>query len=1261
MHGAVPTVVEKTRSMLLSYPPELPISEKKDDIVAAIRAHRVLVIAGDTGSGKTTQLPKMCLEAGQGQSGLIGCTQPRRIAAISVAERVGEEVRDPALVGYKIRFHDRTGPTTRIKFMTDGVLLAETRQDRDLGRYDTIIIDEAHERSLNIDFLLGCLRQLLTRRGDLKLIISSATLDTAKFSDHFGGAPVINVSGRTYPIDIDYLPCGAGEDDSEETYVELAARMAVRITEERGGGDMLVFMPTERDIRDCTDLLAQQMGDAALVLPLFGRLHAADQRKIFRPSPRRKIIVATNIAETSITVPGIRYVIDTGLARISRYNPRARTTSLQVQRVSRASCDQRTGRCGRTGPGYSLRLYSEEDYLGRPRFTQPEIQRANLAEVILQMLSLGLGVPRDFPFLDPPAVNAVRDGYALLQELGAITPDNRLTGRGKIMAGLPLDPCIARVIIEAAELGALREVKIIAAGLSIQDPRIRPADNEQQADAAHKRFADRSSDFMGLLNIWELFTATADKVRSRARLRKFCTGHFLSWQRMREWLDIHDQLNELTAKNKRFRDNTAAAGFDAVHQALLSGFLRNIGQKKEKNIYRISGGREAMLFPGSALFNHGGQWIVCASFMETSRLFAMNAANIDGRWLEKIGGDLCRRSWSDFHWEKKAGRVVALEKVTLFGLVIVAGRKVNYGTINDAAAREAREIFIHQALVGGELGGGYSFLRHNLALIKKFSEMEARTRRRNIVVDDTLLYRFYDERLGMVYDRHTLNRDIRKNRGDRYLRMTGDDVCRAAPGEEELYRFPRSLRAGSHRLRLSYRFEPGDEADGVTVDIPRSIAQHLNPQVFEWLVPGLLEEKILGLLKNMPKTLRRRLVPLPDTVDRIMDELPLYQGSLYAALEKTILRNHQVHIHRSQWQPDKLPPHLLMRFTLRGDDDAVLLTSRSYSDILRRLSGTGPDDIGLDAGAIEVPVITSIRSWDFPTPPEPLTLPGGPGSPSCLFPTLFVDERTDSVELRYIADLEQSRRRNRAGLRFVYTRQCPREVKALARECKNALAAHSASWLALGFGASAREMREALLAFLLDDLFGLHDGRLPSRQDFDATLAAVLKNGIARSGVRMLDHLHRLLVLRREIGTSLLRASSKNGTGPGTDRFADFRDHLDELLPADFLVSRKYGDFEHTERYLKALAIRLERAEHSPVKDSRKAALIKPAVNRLRQFKDAACRGAECCASIAEYRQMVEELRVSVFAPELGTLMPVSEKRLLQKWQQVEAACLRVE
>ena len=1247
--------------MNLTIPDDLPIAARRDDIVAAIAGNQVLVIAGDTGSGKTTQLPKMCLAANRGRAGIIGCTQPRRIAAVSVAERVAAEMEAPGRVGYKIRFRDQTTAETLIKFMTDGVLLAETRQDRLLRRYDTLIIDEAHERSLNIDFLLGYLKTLLARRPDLKLLISSATLDTEKFSTHFGAAPIINVSGRTYPVTIAYQPISEGGEGEQESHVEQAARAAVLLADQHPAGDMLIFMPTERDILDCTELLRAKLTGRAVVLPLFGRLHAADQRRIFRPARERKIIVATNIAETSLTVPGIRFVIDSGLARISRYNPRAGTTSLLVSRISRASCDQRTGRCGRTGPGICLRLYSDEDYQARPPYTQPEIQRANLAEVILQMISLGLGDPRDFPFLDPPSVHALRDGYKLLVELGAITEANQLTHHGRIMAGLPLDPCIARIIVEAAQRGAVREIKIIAAGLSIQDPRIRPADAEEKADAAHRQFVDHHSDFLSLVNIWNTFQATAGKV-TQARLRKFCAAHFLSWQRMREWLDVFDQISELTRLHPSFHDNAEPASFAAIHQSLLSGFLRNIGQKKEKNLYLISGGREVMLFPGSALYNHGGQWLVCASFMETSRLFAMNAATIDVRWLEEIGGALCRKSWSDPHWEKKSGQVTALEKVTLFGLVIVAGRRVNFGRVSAAAAIEARTIFIRQALVQGELGGRYPFLQHNLALIREYEEMEARTRRRDILVDEHALYRFYDERLGPVFDRHTLNREISKRRGDRFLRMQMTDICQAVPDADELYRFPDTLQAGPHAIPLIYRFEPGHEEDGVTAAIPLPLLETLPPSLFEWLVPGLLEDKVAGLLKNLPKTLRRRLVPLPEAARLIMDELPLYQGSLYAALEKAIYKRFQLKIERRDWQADKLPLHLKMRYCLIGEEGKILLTSRSFQELLDFVRRTGETNAtAAKKNLTPAPLPRVIETWDFAAPPAPIPFHGSRHGAGFLYPALFVDELHRRVELRYIDDREESRRRNRGGLRFLHARQFSKEVKVLAGECKAALASHSASWLALGTGLAAAELREQLLAFLLDHLFATAGTALPSAREFEAAAAAARDRGVARTGRQMLDALLKLLVLRREVQNRLLPKKQGKGHHLPEALRAEMEGLLRELLPPDFLRTRQYMDLAHSERYLKALAIRSERAALAPGKDSKKAEQMAPAVGRLARFRDRAGLPAECCRSLAEYRQLVEELRVSVFAPELGTAVPVSAKRLQQKWQEVEDACLRVE
>ncbi len=1245
--------------MLLSCPAELPISSLEDPIINAIRYNQVLIIAGDTGSGKTTQIPKMCLKAGQGKNGIIGCTQPRRIAAVSVAERVATEIIDKSRVGYKIRFRDRTTPQTLIKFMTDGVLLAETRKDRKLNQYDTIIIDEAHERSLNIDFLLGYLKTLIPERPNLKIIISSATIDTEKFGAHFDNAPIINVSGRTYPIDTEYRDCDDPDFMDSEAYVDLAVKETVNISNHSPLGDILIFMPTERDILDTVATLQKKFPNTALVLPLFGRLHAVDQRKIFRPARLRKIIVATNIAETSITVPGIRYVIDSGLARISKYNPRSRTTSLKVSKISRASSDQRRGRCGRTGPGRCIRLYDEDNYLTRPEYTQPEIQRSNLAEVILQMVSLQLGDPREFPFIDPPSVHSVRDGFKVLLELGAISHDNRLTRRGKIMAGLPLDPSISRIIIEAAELGALKEVKVIAAGLSIQDPRIRPAEKEDKADEMHRRFLDKKSDFLGLLKIWETFHSTERKVRSQAKLRKFCASHYLSWQRMREWLDIHEQITDLTKHNKKFHDNEKPATYEAIHQSLLSGFLRNIAQKKEKNIYRIRGNREAMIFPGSALFNKAGQWIMSASFMETKRLYALNIAVIDADWLEIIGGELCKRSWSDPHWEKKSGQVVAFEKVSLFGLIIIAGRRVNYGRINKTTAGESREIFIHQALLRGDLGGRYAFLRHNISLLKKFRNMEDRTRRKNIVLDDFALYDFYDKRLGPVYDRYTLNRAIKKSRGDDFLKMSESDICRDQPLDNELYQYPQSLKTMALTLPLSYRFEPGHEADGITVDIPLSHLRTINPIQFEWLVPGLLGEKIHTLLKYLPKKLRRRLIPLPEAAENILDSLELYKGSLYAALEKTIFKMYQIKVHRTDWQPGKLSLHLKMRFRLRDNNGDIVILTRSFNELLScPFDSRSPGKDTLEE--ITLPDVIQFTSWEFDVPPKPLsTNHHGDIGQNLFYPALIVNETGRCVELTYIAEKDKSIEHNMNGMRFLYGLQFKTEIKALARECKAALTSHSASWLSLGLSSTPGDLKKLILHFILNDIFDIHPDILPDRNTFERITAQTAKKGLIRCGRSHIEHILKLLALRRRLNTLITEGSGIKGAV--YVKSTDFKDHLELLLPQTFLSEKKFSDLAETERYLKALEIRIERAKHSPAKDTRKAELIMKAAHRLKNFPEIQHESSECKQVIDEYKVLVDEYRISVFAPEIGTKIPVSEKRLQKKWLDVENICLRVE
>lgn len=1238
--------------MQLQFPSELPISAHREELIEAIQKNRVVIVAGDTGSGKTTQIPKLCLAAGRGRKKMIGCTQPRRIAAVSIAEKVGNEMQSPSTVGYKIRFRDKTGPDCRIKFMTDGVLLAETRQDRFLQKYDTLIVDEAHERSLNIDFLLGYLHQLLEKSSDLKLIIASATIDTEKFSKHFADAPVVSVSGRTYPIAFHYA------EDCEENYVAAAIRETVALCDASQYGDVLVFMPTERDIRDTIQGLEKLIGDQYTILPLFGRLQSRDQRKIFKIGSKRKIIVSTNVAETSVTVPRIHFVVDTGLARISRYNPVAGTTSLRVEKISQASCNQRAGRCGRIAPGTCIRLFSEEDYMSRSEYTLPEIQRSNLASVILQMKSLSLGDPRNFPFIDKPIGRALHNGERTLKELGALSQHNKLTRTGRVMASLPIDPPISRIIIEGARLGALTEIKIIASALAIQDPRVRPAEQENKADQAHARFTDKQSDFMSLLAIWQTYHNVSDQVSSASKLRKFCNTHFLSWQRMREWFDIHEQLGRILKTNKGFSENKQPAEYATIHQALSCGFLRNIATKKKKNIYTGSGGREVMLFPGSCLFDRGPQWIIAGEFMETSRLFARNVATIDVKWLEKIGGDLCHRSWSDPHFEKKSGQVVAFEKVTLFGLPIVAGRRVNYGRINEKTKKEAQSIFIEQALIEGQLGGSYDFLQHNQNLLAELAGFEDRFRKPGFTVEEQLVREFYEQRLGSVHDRFTLNRLLKRKKGSKFLFMDRDELCREAPSSDELYRFPEFVSTNAGTLQLHYRFEPGHKEDGVTLSVPLALSQNLNPTQFEWLVPGLLEEKIFHLLKKLPKKLRKHLVPLPETTTLLMDAMEYGKGSLYEALEKAILRTRQVSIRRSDWQADTLPVHLKMRFVVISDRGEKIAETRSFLELEQQKipeTSAQPKRKTLNKAPLEK---SGITGWDFADVPAYLQREE---REQYLFPALFPDETKRCLSLRYVDNEQTSIRQNRYGLAYLYGLSFSKEIKLLRKECKATLTSHSASWLALEWQPEKKKRDQALCDFIVKNIFKTHSGIIPDRRTYNAVIDEVRKNSLNRSARKILDSVTELLRQRRTVQMQLLEWQNRFGAPTKNSAFNSFQKQLDTILPSNFLVSRTFDSLKHCQRYLKALSLRIERAQYSPDKDHNKAQRLQKALDRLEKIDTFTGHSSICCNLMEEYKTMIAEFHVSIFAPELGTSMPVSEKRLAKKWQELEDQCRRVE
>ncbi len=1239
------------------YPDNLPVTAARTRIIATLRQHQVVVVAGETGSGKTTQLAKMCLEALADSDPLIGVTQPRRIAATSVAARVAEEL-GPAggLVGYKIRFHDQTSAATRIKFMTDGVLLAETRQDRLLSRYQVIIVDEAHERSLNIDFLLGYLRQLLDRRPDLKLIITSATIDTDSFSRHFNNAPVITVTGRNYPVTIRYAPPPEEGGEEREGLIEHSVATLVDLCRSPTHGDILVFLPTERDIRECCELLAGKNLPAE-ILPLYGRLPLAEQRKIFQPGKRRKIVVATNVAETSVTVPGIRTVVDTGLARISQYNIRAKTTSLPVVRISKAACAQRTGRCGRVGPGLCIRLYSEEDYADRPDYTLPELQRANLAEVILQMIALGLGEPEEFPFLSPPSRAAVREGYRLLQELGAIDTSRQLTPRGRMMAGLPIDPCVARIIIEARELACLREIKIIAAALAIQDPRLYPSGREKEATAAQAVFAHRQSDFLVLLQIWQQCHAAADGSPSWSAIKKFCASHYLSFQRMREWIDLHEQLDRIVSRLEGFADNLEAAAYEPLHKALLCGFVRNIAVKKTGKIYQGAQNREVMVFPGSHQFSQPGRWLVAASFLETSRLYALTVASIEPEWVEAVAAHLCSYSWSAPHWQKKSGQVLAIETVSLFGLVLSSGRTVDFPARSGKNIAPAREIFIAHALVRGEIDGNYPFLSKNQTLIDYWREAEEKLRSRNIVIDESAIHDWYQVRLpAEVCDRRSLNRFLRQPESNGRLQMSEADVLLRRPEDRELIDFPTHVRIGALRVAASYHFDPGSEEDGITFQLPLDSAESVPAESFDWLVPGLLEEKIHTLLRALPKATRKKLVPLNETVQRLLDGMDHGRGSLYTALERNLLKFYQVLVHRADWTTD-LPRHLQPRFLLTDANGRELVAGRNLPALLNEKNKDATPATSIRLGKAEQTLLDrwqgkEFTAWAFAGLPANIPITAAGGEPlGWYYPMLVPVAERGQVRVEFTTSRKIATDNCARGNLLLCTLQFPGQAKALKKFMATALTGPTGLWLQ-NLAGSHREANELLNQAVLNTLFGPLPTTLPSEREFAESVQRVrVAGGLYAAGQRVSGQLLALLRTRRTLEEEINKVCRQaRGKPHDPDCRNQFAEHLEAIFPVTLFAGSAPLPLADLQRHLQGLTIRLQRYHADPGKDRRKAGLLAPhrqCLDRLLANDSEGEAGEEIERSIA----LVNEYRLALFAPEIKTSEVVSEQRLKRHWQ----------
>jgi ATP-dependent helicase HrpA len=1245
--GAAPRIV---------YPENLPITEKRAEIVDAVRRHPVIVITGETGSGKTTQIPKMCIEAGRGVDGFIGCTQPRRIAAVTVAMRVAEELGEAPgrSVGYKIRFENRSRRENFIKFMTDGILLMETQEDPLLERYDTIIVDEAHERSVNIDFVLAMLRRILSARKDLKVIISSATIDTEKFSRAFSDAPIIEVSGRTWPVDVIYRPLDPEkEEKGEENHVEAAVDAVREIAARRdGGGDILVFMPTEEDIRETCALLSGPETRGAAVLPLYARLPAAEQRRVFTSFPGRKIIVATNIAETSITIPGIRYVVDTGLARISQYSPRTGTKSLPVRPVSKSSADQRKGRCGRVREGICIRLYSREDYEARPLFTTPEILRSDLAEVILRMLSLNIDPLPGLPFIDPPNPRLVHDGIDLLLELGAVEkgdapgggPAIRLTGRGRIMARLPIDPRVSRILLEARDEKCLKEVLVIAGALSSQDPRERPPDREEEADRVHRAFLNPSSDFIALLNIWNAFESEVKDVRSAGRLRKFCRSRFLSWSRMREWRDIHGELSEIMEEEGFSGKGDGLEGealYRAVHRSLLSGFLSRVAQKKEKNLYRKARGGEVMLFPGSGLFNKGGAWIVAAEIVETTRPYARTAAAVQADWIEDIGGHLCRSTYSEPYWDEGREEVMATEKVSFLGLVLVPGRTVSFGRIRP---EEAGELFVRGALIEGRMRRKWPFLEHNRKIVEEIREIENRIRRRDFLLEEDLLLPFYRKRLPGIHDTRTLGRKIRTEGGDGFLKLSREEALRTYEGTD-LSQFPGEFSLDGRRLPLTYRFLPGDAADGVTVTLPSSLSSTVPLDRGDWLVPGYRREKIGLLLKGLPKAYRKQLFPIAEAVETVHKELTEEEGENFlTALGRFLHRRYGVDIPGTAWPVDALPDHLKMRFAVIDEKGQEIRAGRNPEELKIDFALQG------DSPALRKARKTwereGITQWDLGDLPESIEIGTERGHRDVVHPGLRVEEGV--LSLRLFRDGREAVESHREGVSFLYGLHFSRELRALRKNL--AVEGNLKKW-SLGFG-GPRKLEERLFGKVMKDLFQRDIRTEKAFGDY----AVEVRPFILPAGKEVFFRVVGILGAWAETVERLREMEDSNRSRkPIVEFLAGLRRDLDRLVPEDFIECFDEDRSARLPRYLKALVVRAERGAYHLEKDTAKAREVEGIRKNWEELAGdlAAGASAEKKKAVEEFSVLLEEFRVSVFAPELKTAFPVSKKRLEERLQEI--------
>jgi ATP-dependent helicase HrpA len=1253
----------------ISYPENLPVVEHRDELAEAIRDHQVVVIAGETGSGKTTQIPKICLELGRGLDGMVGHTQPRRIAARAVAERLCDEldVELGTTVGYQVRFTDRSGPDTLVKVMTDGILLAEMQHDRDLRRYDTIIIDEAHERSLNIDFILGYLKQLLPRRPDLKVVITSATIDPERFAEHFADAygrpaPIIEVSGRTYPVELRYRPLVDPDhpDGEEKDLITGICDAVLELWTERapagsGGQDILVFLSGEREIRDAADAITGLKLPVTEVLPLYGRLSAAEQHRVFSSHTGRRIVLATNVAETSLTVPGIRYVIDSGTARISRYSQRLKVQRLPIEPISQASASQRSGRCGRVSEGIAIRLYSEDDHDSRPEYTDPEILRTSLASVILQMTTLGLGDVEAFPFLDPPDSRQIADGVRLLEELQAFAGEDgdeprragnrragrRLTPYGQTMARLPIDPRHARMVIEADKRGVLREVLVIVAALSIQDPRERPQDKQELANAAHKRFHDEHSDFVTWLNLWR-YLREQQKSLSSSAFRRMCKAEFLHYLRVREWQDLHTQVKQAAKQAGLDVSRGSADGeidTDAVHRALLAGLLSHVGVRDEqRREYLGARGARFGISPGSALFRKQPQFVMAEELVETTRLWARINARIDPAWAEELGAHLVKRQYSEPRWSGRRGSAVATERVTLFGVPLVVGRTVGLGQIDPELARD---LFIRHALVEGDWTSPHAFLAENAALVERVGELEARTRRRGLVVDETTLVTFYDKRVpaSVVSGRHfdTWWKKARRETPD-LLTFTEDLLLAGSAAEIVGGDHPTTWHQGDSDLPVTYRFEPGSPQDGVTVHIPVDRLNQVTEAGFDWQVPGFREELVTALIRSLPKAVRRHLVPAPDHARAVLPDLALGTGPIERALAEALQRRSGVAVAESDFDWARVPDHLRITFSVDGLDGTPIATGKDLEEVREAATPALRRQVRVASASIER---TGLTSWSFGTVPE--TFEGTNGVQG--FPALV--DTGSAVDLRVLPTRGEAEAEHRLGVRrllLLGTNPPWRHVLARLTNTQK---------LALGHNphGSVPALLDDCLAAAVDAIAADGVVSAPSRpggirdaEEFEWALSAVRTHAAARV-VQVVDLVEPILAKHLAITNRL--AALEGSTNPAIrPMLADVRAQLRELVRPGFVADTGVDRLPDLDRYLRAITFRLEKAPENLARDARSLDEVDLVEGRYADLLEQLRPGRRAAEDVIAIGWLIEELRVSLFAQHLGTATKVSAQRI---------------